>query len=370
MASRLLMRLDADIAAATHPLKADCLRAERAGLLARLGQLAEARQVLSTLQGQYANRPHAVMSAWLALGDGLLCHFSDMAPSAHDRIRRAYALSGAAREMRLHALSAAWLALMDYLYDDFAGMARHASEALRLAAPDDHGTRARASLVVAQAYHLSGRLDLAQPWYAKVRLHGNADGDEATLSALLHNMAWMHANEARQQALSDPRGACAHVVRPHVLMSAESTANFDSLAGLLGLDALVPILRARILALQGQWAESLALYDAHLAQAMAQGLERMQASLRADMAWCRLQLGQTSRALQDARQAAQAIGSERDLDDRAAAHSRLAQVFGQVGDTQAADHHAGLAAADWEAHCKHQTEIVLLLDQALEGLAP
>jgi len=36
----------------------------------------------------------------------------------------------------------------------------------------------------------------------------------------------------------------------------------------------------------------------------AAGSSRMQASLRADMAWCRLQLGQTNRALQDARAAA------------------------------------------------------------------
>jgi hypothetical protein len=370
MASRLLTRLDADIAAATHPLKADCLRAERAGLLARVGQLAEARQVLSSLQGQYANHPHAVMSAWLSLGEGLLCHFSDMAPTAHDRIRRAYALSGAARDMRLHALTAAWLSLMEYLADDFAGMAHHASEALRLAAPDDHGTRARASLVIAQGYHLSNRFDRAQPWYARVRLHGNAEGDEATLSALMHNMAWVHANLARQQALSDPGGACPPVVRPHVMMSAESTANFDHLAGVLVLDALVPILRARILSLQGKWAESLALYDSHLSQAMAQGLGHMQASLRADMAWCRAQLGQDSRALQDARAAVVSVDSERDLDDRAAAHSRLAQVFGKAGDALAAARHAQRAADDWQAHCKDQAETVALLDAALDGIAP
>ena len=369
MASRLLTRLEAEIAAATHPLRADCLRAERAGLLARLGQLGEARQVLSTLQGQYANRPHAVMSAWLSLGEGLLGYYSDMGTSTQDRMRRAYALSGAARDMRLHALCAAWLAHSEYVNDDLGAMARHAAEAVRLSDPTDHGTRARACLVIAQGYHLSGRFDRAQPWYAKVRLHGHADGDEATLSALMHNMAWMHTNHVRQKMLSEPGGE-QMVITPQMLMGAESTETFDNLSGMLALDALVPMLRAQVHSLLGNWAESLALSEAYFSQAMAQGMGHMQASLRAEMAWCRSRLGQASRALQDAKAAALAVEKERDLDDRAAAHSRLAQVFAQSGDADAAERHARRAASDWQALRKEQAEGVVMLDEALAGLDP
>ncbi len=146
MNSRLLARLDAAIAAAQHPLRADCLRAERAGFLARHGQVDEARKVLSSLHMQYAAHPNAVMSAWLSWGEGLLGYYGDMGNAAHDRMRRAYALSGAARDMGLHALCAAWLAQMDYVQDDFDAMARHVSEALKLSAPADHATRSRAGL--------------------------------------------------------------------------------------------------------------------------------------------------------------------------------------------------------------------------------
>ena len=365
MASRLLARLDAEIAAARHPLKADCLRAERAGFLARQGHLDDARQVLSTLHMQYASRPNAVMSAWLSLGEGLLSHFSDLAPAAHDRMRRAYALSGAARDTRLHALAAAWLAHMDYTQYDFDAMLRHVAEAHALSGPDDHGTRSRACLVIAQGYHFGGRYDLAQPWYAKVRLHGHADGDEATLSALMHNMAWLHANHARQQALTasaDPPATA------QVLLSAESTGNFDVLIGTASLDALVPILRAQVLSLQGRHAEALTLYDQHLAAAMAQGLARMQSSLRADMAWCRLQLGQRREAGQDAFAAAQAVQHETDLDDRAAAHSRLARVHAALGDADTAARHAEQAAADWQGHVRDQRALVDGLDRVVTTL--
>ena len=361
MASRLLARLDAEIAAAKHPLKADCLRAERAAFLARQGRLDEARQVLSSLHMQYAAHPHAVMSAWLSLGEGLLSHFSDLGPAAHDRMRRAYALSGAARDMKLHALSAAWLAHMDYTQYDFDAMVRHVREALTLSEATDHGIRARACLVVAQAYHFGGRYDLAQPWYAKARHHAATDGDEATLSALMHNMTWLHANHARQQALTVP-GTVG--ITPQVLMSAESTGNFDVLVGTASLDALLPILRAQILSLQGAWADALALYERHMAQAMAQGLARMQGSLRADMAWCRLRLGDEHRAMQDARAAVAAAEHETDLDDRAAAHSRLARVFAELGETDAAERHALRAAADWRTHEQDQSTVV----DSLNGL--
>jgi tetratricopeptide (TPR) repeat protein len=366
MASRLLSRLDADIAAAKHPLKADCLRAERAGFLARQGHLDEARQVLSSLHMQYAANPHAVMSAWLSLGEGLLSHFSDLAPAAHDRMRRAYALSGAARDMKLHALSAAWLAHMDYTQYDFDAMVRHVGEALTLSDAADHGVRTRACLVVAQAYHFGGRYDLAQPWYTKSRQHAATDGDEATLSALMHNMAWLHASHARQQTLT---ASGTGGVTPQMLMSAESTGNFDVLVGTASLDALLPILRAQILSLQGKCADALVLYDQHMAQAMVQGLARMQGSLRADMAWCRLQVGDERRAMQDARAAAQATEHETDLDDRAAAHSRLARVFAELGEAGTAERHALRAGHDWRAHERDQVAVVEGLNRLLEKLA-
>ena len=365
MQSRLLARLDAAIVAARHPLKADCLRAERAGFLARHGQVDEARQVLSSLHMQYAANPSAVMSAWLSWGEGLLSYYSDMGVAAHDRMRRAYALSGAARDIPLHALCAAWLAQMDYVQDDFEAMARHVGEALKLSEPSDHAARSRACLVVAQAYHFGARYDLAQPWYSRTRQHSSADGDEVTLSALMHNMSWLNASQARQKLFMS---SGERLLSPQILLGAESVGHFDQLVGTLSLDALVPILRAQILSLQGRAADALALYDEHLSSAMAQGLARMQASLRADMAWCRLRIGQATRALQDARAAARSVEEESDLDDRAAAHSRLSQVFGELEDAAAAAFHAQRAAADWLAHTEAQARAVELLDRVLEGL--
>ena len=363
MKSRLLSHLDAAIvAAASQPVQADCLRAERAGLLARQGQLAEARTVISSLQAQYAARPQASVSGWLSLAEGLLSYFSDLNRAAHDKMRRAYALGAAARDMKLHALAAAWLAHMDYAAYDLEPMGRRVAEAFQFADADHHAARARACLVVALAYHFGGRFESAQPWYAKARLHANAEGDEAMLSAIMYNMAGLLTDQARQLVLT---GAHDPSVARRAMLSLESTRNFDALVGTGSLNALVPLNRAQVCSLQGQWAEAVALYEAHFSDGLLQGLDRMRAWLGADLAWCRLQSGQTEQALKDALAAEVAVAHDRDVDDRASAHSRLEELFAQLGQAEAAARHSAQAAVDWRAHERDQALAVAVMDKVL-----
>jgi hypothetical protein len=259
----------------------------------------------------------------------------------------------------------AWLAHMDYVDLDLEAMARHIGECFELAEPGHHAARARACLVVAQAYHFGGRFDAAQPWYAKTRQHANAEGDEAMLSAVMHNMAGLLAAESRQTVL---RGAQDDSATHRAMLGIESTSNFDALVGTGSLDALVPLLRAQVRSLQGRCDEAVALYEAHFSDGLLQGLDRMRAFLGADLAWCRLQAGQTEQALKDALAAEVAVLHDRDVDDRAAAHSRLAMVFAQLGRAEAAAHHKAHAAADWLAHERDQALAVALVDKALAKL--
>lgn len=360
MKSRLLSRLDAAIAAASHPVQADCLRAERACLLARQGQLAAARAEHGALQAQYAMRPQPLMSAWLSLLDGLACYFADLNRAARDKLSRAYALSAAARDTRLHALAAAWLAHLDYVDHDLEALSRHAAEVFQLADDTQHAALARVSLVVAQTYHYGGRYDQAQPWYAKARQHANAEGDEAMLSAVMHNMASIHTNQSLHALL---RGAQDDEMQRRAMLGIESTGNFDALIGTASLGALVPMLRAQISSQQGRWAEAVSLYEAHFSDGLLQGLDRMRAFLGADLAWCRLQLGQNAQALKDALAAEVASEHDRDVDDRAAAHTRLAQVFSKLGREDVAARHRAQALIDWRTHERDQALALSLMDK-------
>ena len=123
------------------------------------------------------------------------------------------ATAAAAPAQRLRATTAAWLANMAFANDDWPRMAALVREALDTAAPEHHGARARATLVAGFAYHFAGQGARAQPWYEASRRHAIAEGDEAHLSALMHNQAWMRASQARMALLFDAEPGQAHTRR-------------------------------------------------------------------------------------------------------------------------------------------------------------
>lgn len=278
---------------------------------------------------KYESRPNAEISSWLHLVEGLVTHFNDMSPDARGKILRAHALSSAANSPRVRALSSAWLAHMDYLQVNVDSMALHVQEALRYSGEQDHAVRSRVGLVVAQAYHLADRLDLALPWYGSARNHASAEGDDATLSALMHNMAWLRAQRLR--ATDCELVACPADEERHALLGVESTTNFDILIGSTSLVALVPMLRAQVLTVRGQYEEALSLFETEMTPALRSGMTRLHADLLADQAWCRLKMQQHEPALREARAAEANIDQDGQFDDRAIAHGRLAQTFSMLG---------------------------------------
>jgi tetratricopeptide (TPR) repeat protein len=353
-ASRLLAKLDAALAHA-------CLRAERAGFLARLGHFDEARAVIASLHAQFDARPQPAISVWLAMAEGWMLHFGSLSEGARDKFKRAQAMSLATGLLPLQALSSAWVAHLDYLADDIADMVRNVSLALKLAAPDHHGARARACMVVALGYAFAEREDRAQPWYVRAREHATADGDETTLSAINYNLCSQRAHRAMQAALFG--GEAMEQVR-QATVGAQATDNFDAWIGATSLDALVPMHRAGLASIQGQYAQALSLYEKHLDDSRRQGLSRLAPTYLADMAWCRWHLGDGAGALRDAQDAAGAIDPSIHADDRAMAHARLASVFKLLDDTAAAAFHSARGQEGWAAHRALQKSVVDALEAA------
>jgi tetratricopeptide (TPR) repeat protein len=365
--SRALIRLDAAIAVARSPGESGCLKAERAGLLARLGRFDDAQQALNEVRAQHQNTPNPALGAWLCLAEGMLEHNRDMSAQGRDRIRRAYALSVAARVRPLIAISAAWLAHTDYVFGDLPNVAKHVAESLQEAARNDHPARARASLVVAQSYHWGGRLDLAQPWYERARSHAVEEGDESTLSALMVNRAWVAGNQARISSIFSLKEAAANDIGVrHALMGAESSGYFDTYVDKLSLRSMARMMRAQLLLVRGSYAEALAEFEMHLPDAMKDGMAYMNPVLYADIAWCKFHLGRHDAALADARLAESSFSPDCEEEDRAAAHGRLAQVFAALGLESESKAHTDSAAADLKILRERQAHIVELLDAALK----
>jgi hypothetical protein len=347
-----LAQLDAAIQAASNPIEAQCLRAERAGLLARQGQLERARAAIDELAAQLAWQPNnPTLRAWLTLAEGLHGYYSVIGREAQPTLELAYSIAKTAKgAVRLQATTAAWLANLAFANDDMPRMAALIREALDSAAPEHRGARARATLVAGYAYHFAGNADVAQRWYEASRRHAVAEGDEAHLSALMHNQAWMRASQARMALLFDGADNASAVT--HALMGAESIGHYDAGIGTASLGSLVPMLRAQVLTAQGRWAEALA------------------PCLLADRAWCELNLGRADAARSLAAAADHALREPCDLDDSAMAHARLAQTCAGLHDDDAAARHRASAAQQIATHREQQQRLRALLDRTLEGLDP
>ncbi len=362
--SPMLARLDAALAASVHPIDAACVRAERAGFLARQGFFDDANTDLAVLRTEFAQRPAALVTVWICIVEAWIEQYSGRVSASRDKMLRAQALSAAARLKPLQALSAAWLAHISFVRDDMDDMAKYLALAFQLAAPDHHAAQARAAMVAASAYHFANRLDLAQPWYARAREHAQAESDDAALGVITFTIAGHRSNHALRASIfgsvdtDEARRAEAWVA---------ASFNFDQWVGTVYQDAYVQMLRATVYSAQNQHAKALAVYDAHLADADRQGLANMRATHLADRAWCRLHTGDAAGARSDADASAALIDPGMNLEDIAVAHGRLEQVFQAQGHTDAALHHRQRAREHWVRHLEMQRSVIELLDRALQS---
>jgi tetratricopeptide (TPR) repeat protein len=329
MASRLIERLDQAIIRSEDLVVRECLKAERAAALARHGFLSDARFALTGLRTQSRRLRQPVLNAWVHLLDGLIDHFGALAPEAHGKFEAARREAAAAGNRPLQAQASAWLANCDFNARRYDAMATALIEALRLATADDHATRARVELVLADASRLAGCDDaLAQGHYNAVRLHAVADGDTAMISALLHNRAsFRNGILGLDDAFGNSRMDDAH----STLIEASSIENFDQGLGNGALSAMQPIMRAQLCLVLQRWDEAVALFDAHMRRARVEGLERMAARYMVERAWCHAQTARWTQAQADADTAERLVPTLVDQDDLAATHARLARLFELLG---------------------------------------
>jgi tetratricopeptide (TPR) repeat protein len=349
--TRLLERLDSQIAQAEEVFERECLKSRRAAVLARHGQFAEARFALAGLRSQSQRLRNPVLSAWVAFVDGLIEHCESLAPTARGKFKRAHELSSAAGDPELHALCAAWLAMADFNASDVEATVAHTQEALRVAPADSHAARARAALVVASAWRVAGNDERAIPWYKVARQHAATEGDVSLVSVLLHNMAAFQAGRISLEGAFE-RADLADAQR--VLLEAESTGNYDAGVGNAQLLAEVPLLRAQLMTVLGQFDAAIALFDAQLPRARSEGQVHREARFLADAVFAEVKLGRLDEAVKRLRAINAVLPLMTEHDDVAATHARLAVATRALGRTEQADAHEVQAAAALELHRAEQ----------------
>jgi tetratricopeptide (TPR) repeat protein len=286
------------------------------------------------------------------LAEGVLHYFRAQTREAYDRIRRAYGLAVALRTESALPSCAAWMAHIEFFDSKYDEMAKHLEEALTLAPPDDHQARARASLVLAMSYHLADEYQLARPWYERARLHAAAEGDEATLSAMLHDVAAYRASNVR---LIDTFGGDIEKEAHRASMETSSSVNFDFAIGHQGLDFLTLMLQGLIFTINRKFDDALRIFGLIRYESVP---VKMRPSINVDRAWCLVNSNRRDQAWELAEAALRDIGTITEDDEIAYAYSRLSQTATECGRLNESLEFRGLAESALERHRTFQGSLL------------
>ncbi len=162
---------------------------------ARQGAHEAVLREVGAIREAFGKRPNAEVTAWISLAEAVNSFYSQPGLLVAARFGSRRAGAGARDRPRGAAGAERRVARAPGVQrqpDGADDRARGRGAAARR--PSSTTPLARASLVVADAYHYAGRFDLAKGWYAAVRQHALADGDDAMISAMLHNVATFRAN--------------------------------------------------------------------------------------------------------------------------------------------------------------------------------
>lgn len=361
MSTRLVERLEREIAQAEDPMERECLKAQRAAVIARLGMLDQAKFTLAGLRTQSRRHGQPRLQAWVHFVDGSIHYFS-AAHSARSlrgfqEARDAALKSG---DTRLQALASAWLAAAKMQCGRDAALLDVLGEAFRLAAPDDHATLSRAWLVLANMADYGDRFDESMRCYDRVRTHAVADGDSTAVSLMMYNRAnSLISHHVRRELF----GTATATAVERVLAEIESTANLDWGLGNTALASFAQVVRAEALTVVGRWAEAIALIDQYLDRHMKETSPASGARFLAHRAWCHANLQHNDQAQADAEATRICLPKVTDADDLAVAHQRLANTFKRLGQPERAQTHEEAAAVALQALSAEQAGLGILLNQ-------
>jgi tetratricopeptide (TPR) repeat protein len=357
MDSRLLATLNAQARSTRDPVHWARAVCRAASHFARHGQTKEALTSIGVVRAQFGPELQLEIASWLMLAEGVLHFFQWKTTEAYDRMRRAYGLAVALKTESALPSCAAWMAHIEFNAGAYDKMVDHLKEAITSAPDTDHQALARASLVMADALQLTGNYPLAKPWYERARQHATAEGDEATVSALLYNVAAFRAANVRlADTFGFDKGPDAH----RATMEASSSTNYDFAIGTSGLSFLTPILRGLVLTIDRKYLEASAILESIDKEVLP---KRTLAPVYADIAWCHTCLGNMDLAWEYAARAIQNLPELIDADDIAYSNSRVAQVAEATGRMSEAQLHRQRALENLDAHRAFQENLLAKLLQ-------
>jgi hypothetical protein len=364
MTSKLLRDLDASIRSTQDPYVWARSMCRLALHYARQGEAPHAVEVINAVRKRFDGSLGAEVAAWLMLAEGVLNFTSGDLDASVDRLKRSHAIARASNSLAVTPACAAWLAHMALNTRRFCDVTPFLREALVEAKPENSQALARASLVLADGFHYSGRFDLARPWYERARIHATNEGDEAAVSAMLHNVAAFRTANVR---LADALGERLPEEAKRAAMEATSAAAYDHAIGTKSFGEFLPHVNEQLLIVDRKFGDALA----QLSAIDVRGLPtRVHAVHYVDYATCAFETGDARLAEGLAESALNALNKyQMDPDDVAYVCCRLASIYRRSADSSSGDTLQRRASAAMEQHKSIQADLCNRLSELTATLA-
>ncbi len=302
--SQILLRIEDELSAETDVVGRARLLSRKAGYLARIGRFDDAKRIVGGLREVFGDGRSGRATCWIMLTEGLIHHFEDLSPVAHDRISRARLLSSAIGDTELVALSSAWKAHVEFERSTFDEMIASLRIAVNTARESDHAAQTRMSMVLCDSFLICGQRELAQRWFLRGRDHALLEGDQASIDALLYNRAAFGL--ARMRALN-----CLSPVLPEQLSlmrsEIDSARNLQTLTGVGALKHVVYVCDARLMILEGKFEEAIRQLNELKGTTPFGSYNFGSALINTEIAFCLVNLGRVDEGLA-AFSAAKSIG--------------------------------------------------------------
>lgn len=328
MTLHLLSQLEELARAAGNEDDRSTYRAKLAGVMARLGRIAEARAEIGRLRqinASYSPRP----TAWILIAEGLADHYESLSTNALGKFKSGHAIGVAVDDKDIQSFAAAWLSASEFLVGSYETAVPHAIEAINCAPSTGALALSRAHLVLANVFYTVALYREASMHYAKARHFAVEAHDISMQSAALYNVA---AFRIARLSLDD---ALSGQASPNEIRAAElelsSIANLDRGLGVDSLTAMIPILHAQLSLVKSSWTEANTWYGNAIPIAATYGQLRWAPRFLAEQCHAQAMLGLKESAADLAERAVSEVTDRIDQDDLAACYARLSRAYKALG---------------------------------------
>lgn len=321
--SQLLIRLEGALALETDPIQHAEIVARLACAYARVGRFAEAQSAVGNVRKTFGDGRSGRVTIMIMLAEATILFYQDLSPAALDRITRAQFLAKAIRAPSLIALTSAWKAQIEFERSQFDRMIHSLKLAMSSATDGDHDANARVAIILCNSYLLCGDRRSAQHWFLRARESALADGDQASIEALLYNraafgLAALRADRCLGRGIeADLRG---------IRLEIESAKNLQDLTGVASLTNHIRLWDARLLTLEGSFAAAIILLSRVRDQKPFASYNFSASLIDLEIAFCLIQLGKATEAYEVFRAVRPDVMDKLDVDEELAATWMLVEM--------------------------------------------